>query len=388
MAAVKKKTLPVGHISSLTWNRLDVNRGRAHLPEAAARVTSADTKFESLPEGFTHRKLSYTQAAKYLEAHAPEEPAEAVVAGKVPIYHPQRFGTGLGADYEAFLEGVKTPFQLLELAAGVKAETPVLWDTDFANGQSAADGRILHLGQDAEATVLLVSRSEKGAEGLAASQTKVRLDDGAKLTLVLVQMLGNGFVSFEDLGAALGKDASLDLIQMELGGKDSYTGTQAELVGDGAKIRVRNGYLGKGTRTVDINYNVIQRGRKTQCDMEFNGVLDDASKKRFTGTIDFRRGSKKSVGHERENVLLLSDDVVNKTLPIILCEEEDMEGTHGATIGELDPAILFYLATRGIDRTAAEQMMVRARLGAVAAGIPMKALRDEIHDFVEEAFTA
>ena len=42
-------------------------------------------------------------------------------------------------------------------------------------------------------------------------------------------------------------------------------------------------------------------------------------------------------------MLLLSNDVVNQTIPLILCAEEDVEGNHGATIGKLDDELLFYL---------------------------------------------
>ena len=83
---------------------------------------------------------------------------------------------------------------------------------------------------------------------------------------------------------------------------------------------------------------------------------------------------------------MLSDDIVNKTLPVILCEEEDMEGSHGATIGRLDAQMLFYLASRGIDEKSAERMMVRARLSAAAQDIPDERLRAELVNTVEEAF--
>ena len=77
----------------------------------------------------------------------------------------------------------------------------------------------------------------------------------------------------------------------------------------------------------------------------------DAAEKIFRGTIDFVRGSADSVGAETEQVLLLGDDVVNKTIPVILCAEENVQGSHGAAIGELDEETLFYFGARGMDRT-------------------------------------
>ena len=92
----------------------------------------------------------------------------------------------------------------------------------------------------------------------------------------------------------------------------------------------------------------------------------DRSEKVFRGTIDFQNGCSGSVGSELETVLLLGEDVVNKTVPVILCAEEQVEGTHGATIGQLDDETLFYFESRGIPRTQAEQLLARASIERLA----------------------
>ena len=70
-------------------------------------------------------------------------------------------------------------------------------------------------------------------------------------------------------------------------------------------------------------------------------------------------------GAETENVLLLGEDVRNKTIPLILCAEEDVNGSHGATIGELDEETLFYYASRGIDKKNAEDIMTKGRIEVI-----------------------
>lgn len=63
---------------------------------------------------------------------------------------------------------------------------------------------------------------------------------------------------------------------------------------------------------------------------------------------------------------MLGEDAVNKTVPLILCAEENVAGNHGATIGELDDATLFYFESRGIDRAQAENIMARAAVERLA----------------------
>lgn len=381
---MEKTAMKVGHIPSLTWNRLEANEGTA--PAGLAASLDVETRFEKLPEGVTHRRVSGKEAAKWLEKHAPEEKAEAIVAGKVPIYHPQRFGTGLGAEYDAFLEKSGTVYEMLEVAPDTRCEEPVVWSVDFYDGNEASQGQLIRVGANSHLTLLLRAASGSKEKGTAAFSTKIILEKGASLFLVKAQILGEGYTFLDDTGAALAEGASMKLVQIELGGGRVYIGTQPELIGDRSSFEAHAGYLGNDRKAIDVNYNAIQRGRRTNVKMSFDGVLKDRSEKAFRGTIDFRKGSKGSKGDEQENVLLLSDDVVNKTLPIILCEEEDVEGRHGASIGQLDDDILFYMASRGIDRKEAEQIMVRARLGAVVREIPDLPLRAELMNKIEEAF--
>ena len=128
----------------------------------------------------------------------------------------------------------------------------------------------------------------------------------------------------------------------------------------------------------DVNLNVRHFGKVTESTIQADGTLMDAAEKIFRGTIDFVRGSADSVGAETEQVLLLGDDVVNKTIPVILCAEENVQGSHGAAIGELDEETLFYFGARGMDRTQAENTMARAKLEAKIQKIGDAAIEQKV----------
>lgn len=49
--------------------------------------------------------------------------------------------------------------------------------------------------------------------------------------------------------------------------------------------------------------------------------------------------------------------MVNQTIPLILCAEEDVKGSHGASIGQLDEETLFYMQARGISEEQAYALM-------------------------------
>ena len=131
-----------------------------------------------------------------------------------------------------------------------------------------------------------------------------------------------------------------------------------------------------------MNYVADQMGKKTVSNMIFRGVLLDEAVKTFRGTLDFKSGSTGSVGDEQEDTLLLSPDVINRTMPVILCGEEDVDGRHGASIGQLGDDTLFYMESRGIDEEAAKKLMIRARMESIARMIPDEAIIVRIQQFI------
>ena len=118
--------------------------------------------------------------------------------------------------------------------------------------------------------------------------------------------------------------------------------------------------------------------------MKVNGTLLDGASKTYRGTIDFKNGCAGAKGNEMEEVLLLSPKAVNKSIPVILCDEEDVEGEHGATIGRLSKEMLFYMESRGISEAEAEKIMSRAKIQAAASLIPDEDIKEKINAFLDK----
>ena len=102
----------------------------------------------------------------------------------------------------------------------------------------------------------------------------------------------------------------------------------------------------------------------------------DECTKILRGTIDLVRGCKGAEGTETESVILADERVKNKSIPIILCDEDDVAGNHGATIGHVRPEQLNYLMSRGISQEAAERLFATATLedAAITTKTPTCAL--------------
>ncbi len=185
---------------------------------------------------------------------------------------------------------------------------------------------------------------------------------------------------FELIHMFAGKSNETDKLKMG----EIYSNVKVDLVGDNSDFTYNMGYLAQGYDNFDYNIVVNHIGKKTNCDIKANGALKESAHKVFRGTIDFKTGSSYSVGAETETVLMLGEDVVNKTVPVILCSEENVSGTHGASIGELDEETLFYFESRGIDKEKAENIMARASIERLTGLIENEKVNEIIEKTLQE----
>lgn len=253
---------------------------------------------------------------------------------------------------------------------------------NFTDKKKNALRSYINVGREEEAIVIQSYLSDI-ENGKFAVQNKIELEDNAKLTLVQVQKLGNEVEFCNDIGAVLGKNAEFKLVQIVLSGKNTYIGVKADEKGDGASFDSTLAYRVGGNGKFDVNYEAVQSGKKTRSNIISNGVLYGKAEKVFRGTIDFKEGSSGSKGVEREDVLLMDETVVNRSLPIILCHEEDVEGEHGATIGKINDEQLFYMNSRGLPEREVYKLLADARISAAAKLIPDEETRKNVLDELE-----
>ena len=291
------------------------------------------------------------------EKHIPEgvvAEARTFSAGTIP--------TGVGSELDSLMEAAGSRQDHYLVPAGSRIDDPLRLSYQ-AGSEDAVAPVSIEVEQGARCTVIVWIGSE-GEGARLASQIRARIGQGASLRLVEVVYAPKSDI-FCDIGIETEEKGSFELVQLFLAAAHTFSGTRCELVGDGSSMEADIAYR-LGRESLDMNYIANHRGKKTTSRMDVAGVLGNGAEKLFRGTIDFKRGAKGAVGNEQEDALLLDKDVVNRTIPLILCAEEDVEGNHGATIGRLGEDLLFYLQSRGMNTEQIYEMMARARIDAVA----------------------
>ncbi len=293
----------------------------------------------------------------------------------------QNIETGVGTDLDRLFELSDVEAETYTVHGA--ASEPLRLNFSYSGGASDLNAVDVDAAAGCRLSILMDYSAVPDAEGTAGVRTRVRLGRNSQVHLIQVQRLSEKMTFFNAVGLHCAEGARADLTQIVLGGGKTYMGTSCALEGTGSAFCSDIGYTLHGTQRLDMNSTALHRGRKTASRINASGVLRGEAFKLFRGTIDFRRGSAQAVGNEKEDVLLMDDRVVNQTIPLILCEEEDVEGNHGATIGRLDDALLFYMQSRGLTREQVYEMMAKARIAAVCAKISDAELRGEIEKYLE-----
>jgi Fe-S cluster assembly scaffold protein SufB len=207
---------------------------------------------------------------------------------------------------------------------------------------------------------------------------KVIAKANSHIKVTVVNLLDEKAQNFLSIENTLEENAKLDFCIVDFGGKNSITNYYSNLVGESSENNLNSIYLGKENQVFDLNYIGELYGKKSNMNIEVQGALKDESKKHFKGTLDFKRGAKKAKGDENEFCMLLSDKAKSLALPMLLCEEEDVEGNHSTAAGKLGNKELFYIMSRGFSKKEAMKLIVRAKFNKIIEKISNEELRNEI----------
>lgn len=271
----------------------------------------------------------------------------------------------------------------LETKDEEKVSSPIMLEYDFdTNHKVLIDNNIIIAGENSEVTVIIRYNSKDEETYYHNGLTRIYGKKGAKITVVKIQTLSEESTHLDAIVAKLEEQANVNYVLVELGGKNSITNIRSDLKGNQSSSDIKTVYLGDKDRKIDINYLTNHYGKETNSSIDVKGALMDQCKKTFRGTIDFKTGSSGSKGQEEEYAILLSDKVRNRSVPILLCTEDDVEGQHAASTGKIDENKLFYLMTRGLSEIEAKKLIIEASITPIVDQVPDENVKEEIYEYV------
>ena len=122
------------------------------------------------------------------------------------------------------------------------------------------------------------------------------------------------------------------------------------------------GVLILGDRKSHTDFHVNMNHNKSNSVSNFlcRSMLRDRAKGYFNGKIFVKEYASLTDASLNNNNLLLSNDSSMQSNPQLEINNEDVKCAHGSTTGNLDQDSLFYLLSRSITQSQAEQILIKA----------------------------
>ena len=217
----------------------------------------------------------------------------------------------------------------------------------------------MHLGENAEATVIELLVSSEGSEPVLVLPTvELSASDGARLSHDLVQHLGRNAWQIARLAATAGRDATLRSFQASLGGGYAHVQTDSVLTGQGGTSELLAAFFGDGDQMHDFHTLQEHAAPRTTSDLVFKGAVAGTSRSIYNGLIRMRHGAKGANAFQQNRNLVLSDGAHADSVPNLDIQENDVRCSHASAVGPVDEEQRFYLESRGVPRAVAERLIL------------------------------
>ena len=213
---------------------------------------------------------------------------------------------------------------------------------------------------------------------------KVNVSENVKANIIVINNVNSDSTNIMSFDNICNTDSNLNYLIVDLGGNTSVSNYYSNMNGNNSINNLNSIYVGNKNQVFDINYLVDIFGQNAKCNIDVQGSLSNESRKSFKGTIDFKKGCKGSIGNENEYCVLLSDKVISKSLPMLLCTEEDVIGNHATASGKVDDKTMFYIMSRGISKKDAEKLIVKANFNKLLTMIKDEEIKTKINELIDK----
>jgi Fe-S cluster assembly protein SufD len=270
--------------------------------------------------------------------------------------------------YLKITKKVQTPLVILHVGIGADTDT-IAYPRVIIEAAPGASATIIehHVAQGERAVVV-------------NSNTHLSLGHGAQLEHYRVFATGPDSAHFDFLDVRQESDSLLKQFTIALGGGMVRADMEVSLNQAGATLENHALLVGYENRHVDCVNLVTHAAPDTTSRQTARAIASDTSRVVFNSKVIVKAGAVRSESQQSCRGLLLSPEAEIDSRPQLEIHTDEVKCVHGATTGRLDPDMLFYLLSRGLDRNTAQSLLVFAFLADVLTGMSVSSARTSIEN--------
>jgi Fe-S cluster assembly protein SufD len=247
---------------------------------------------------------------------------------------------------------------------------------------------VIEVGRNSRVTVIEHFLGLGDATGWTNAVTDILLADGATLSHYKVQREAIGAYHTADISALQGADSNWHSVSIALGAHLCRNDIRSRLAAAGARCSFDGLYMAGDEQHVDHHTMVDHAAPRCTSEELYKGVLGGRAAGVFNGKVLVRNDAQRTDARQLNKNLLLSDAATIDTKPQLEIFADDVKCSHGATTGRLSDDAVFFLRARGLDETAARNLLTYAFANEIVERIATEPLRDRLEAIVRDRLAA
>jgi Fe-S cluster assembly protein SufD len=204
-----------------------------------------------------------------------------------------------------------------------------------------------------------LAESFSDGQALHAGAFELYLNDNARCRLAQVQDWGSGDVfDASTRFVGVGRDAYCHWLPALMGGHLVRHHLELAVTDPGGDMAFRGLFFTEAQEHLDTFAVDLHETGPSGGDVHWRGAATGQSRASFEGLIQIDPGAQKTHTYLQIHTMMLSPKARLDAIPSVLVSADDVSASHGGTVGELDEASIFYMASRGLDRPTAVRLLV------------------------------
>ncbi len=274
---------------------------------------------------------------------------------------------------------------VISLAHNAVLDKPLqlVYCSDGKTGPVASSPRnLILLGKHARATVIENYMGSDTAEYFTNTITEISLDHGAELEHYKLQQEGAQAFHIGNVQVEQKQASRFVSHSISLGGKLVRNDIDVRLTEPGAETVLNGLYVAGQSQHVDNHTRIDHLCPHTSSSETYRGILSGRARAVFNGKVIVHKDAQKTNAHQSNANLLLSSEAEIDTKPELQIHADDVKCSHGATVGQLDKNMLYYLRTRAIPEDLARSLLTFAFAGDVIRRMGLAPIRQLLQERV------
>jgi Fe-S cluster assembly protein SufD len=198
--------------------------------------------------------------------------------------------------------------------------------------------------------------------------TRIAVAQGEIARHHLLQDAAEGQAAVRDYVIDIADGARCDFHVLNIGGKLGRV-TFAVTLGEGSHFELNGAIIGGGDQVLEIVTAVTHAQPHATSGQMIRSILAQRATGSYLGSINVARDAQKTDAFQSFKAILLDRTATANAKPELEIYADDVKCAHGATVGELDKAALFYMASRGMDPATAKTLLLRSFVAGVFDGV-------------------